>query len=109
MCACDTLLFSFLNLLFEELLKVVTHAVAKLNLNWLEEEVSVVRFKLGDQFQLPLFPDLHAMVLRSWKNAYSARLFSPATSNYSSIVELENYGYAAILEDLSPTSHTTVL
>ncbi len=71
---------------YEELVDVVTRAVAKLIINWSAEcHVELQRGKLDGRFlwfktppphqSLPFFPDLHTEVSRSWAKPFSARLF----------------------------------
>lgn len=43
-----------------------------------------------------MFPDLHAKVARPWETPYSARLFSPNVTNYSSILGLKQHVYGAM-------------
>ncbi len=63
---------------YEELLEVVTLAVAKLNIDWpADNQIEKQRSKLDERFLhskslplrrcLPFFPDLHTEVSRSWK------------------------------------------
>ncbi len=73
---------------YEELVDVVTRAVAKLIINWPavgQCHVELQRGKLDGRFlwfktppphqSLPFFPDLHTEVSRSWAKPFSARLF----------------------------------
>ncbi|ROL50305.1 hypothetical protein DPX16_15134 [Anabarilius grahami] len=91
----------------EELLEVVTRAVAKLQIDWPAERAEArPKSKLDERFLparslpqrrgLPFFPDLHAEVSRSWKRPVQHRVFSPQTSVYSNIVGLRQHGYAAM-------------
>jgi len=82
----------------EELLEVVTRAVARLNLDWpaSEQESCKAKSKLDERFLpsrsqppkrgLPFFPDVHTEVSKSWIRPASFRVFNPATSEYSNIV-----------------------
>lgn len=103
---------------FEEMLKVVTHAMAKLNLDWPTEQKMLVCSKPDAYFLmscreqppchlLPLFPDLHTEVLRLQKNLYSARVHTNATSTYSMVVGICEQGYltpcVASLKSALPT------
>ncbi len=92
---------------YEELLEVVTHAVAKLNINWpADDQTEEQRSKLDERFlrskslplrrSLPFFPDLHTEVLRSWKRPFSARLFIPASDYYGNVAGLSECGYRAM-------------
>ncbi|XP_048037449.1 uncharacterized protein LOC125262674 [Megalobrama amblycephala] len=92
---------------YEELLEVVTRAVAKLKIDWPAERADArPKSKLDERFLparslpqrrgLPFFPDLHTEVSRSWKKPASYRVFSPQTSMYSNIVGLKQQGYAAM-------------
>ncbi len=76
---------------YEELLEVVTRAVAKLNIDWpADDQTEKQRSKLDERFllikslplcrSLPFFPDVHTEVLRSWKTPFSSRLFIPAST-----------------------------
>ncbi len=76
---------------YEELLEVVTRAVARLNLDWPQEHETPKRSKLDDRFlsggrgegpqrrSLPFFGDLHDELVRSWNKPYSSRVFVPST------------------------------
>ncbi len=92
---------------YEELLEVVTHAVAKLNIDWpAEKQAEPQKSKLDERFlhtkplpprrSLPFFPDLHTEVLRSWKKPFSARLFIPASDYYGNVAGLGDCGYRAM-------------
>ncbi|KAL0181822.1 hypothetical protein M9458_024228, partial [Cirrhinus mrigala] len=82
---------------YEELVEVVTHAVAKLKLDWpAEKPAELPRSKLDECFMrskpppprqgLQFFPDLHTEVSRSWGKPFSARVHSSATLHYSIVV-----------------------
>ncbi len=91
------------SVLFEELLKVVTRAVAKLNIDWPAEKECQEhpKSKLDECFLrsksppprrgLPFFPDLHTEVSRSWNKPYSVCLFSPHISHYSNVLGLNEW------------------
>ncbi|KAL0172229.1 hypothetical protein M9458_032540, partial [Cirrhinus mrigala] len=92
---------------YEELLEVVTRAVAKLKIDWpVESQAEPQRSKLDERFlrsqtpsarrKLPFFPDLHAEVSRSWNVPFSSRLFIPAPYNYGCVAGMEEYGYRAM-------------
>ncbi|KAL0157250.1 hypothetical protein M9458_048496, partial [Cirrhinus mrigala] len=92
---------------YEELLEVVTRAVAKLNIDWpAEPQVEPQKSKLDERFlrprppparrSLPFFPDLHTEVSRSWKSPFSSRLFIPASYNYDYVAGLDERGYRAM-------------
>ncbi len=93
---------------FEELLVVMTIAVAKFNIEWPADKECQERpkSKLDEHFLcsrspppcwgLPFFPDLHTELSRSWDKPYSARLFSRDVSNYSNVLGLNEYGYGKI-------------
>ncbi len=99
------------SVLFEELLKVVTRAVAKLNIEWPAERECQERpkSKLDERFLcsrspplrrgLPFFPDLHTEAFRSWDKPYSAGLFSSDVSNYSNVLGLNDFCYGKIPQD----------
>ncbi len=89
---------------YEELLEVVTRAVAKLNIDWpADNQTEKQRGKLDERFlgskslplrrSLPFFPDLHTEVLRSWKKPFSSRLFIPASDYYGNVAGLSECGY----------------
>lgn len=91
---------------YEELLEVVTHAVARLNVDWPAKKQEV-RHKsklyihllpacLQRPWGLPFFYDLHTEVSRSWKKPVSYCVFSPQTLNYSNILGLKQKGYGAM-------------
>ncbi len=92
---------------YEELLEVVTRAVAKLNIDWpTEKQAEPQKSKLDERFlrtkplpprrSLPFFPDLHTEVSRSWKKPFSARLFIPASDYYGNVAGLSDCGYRAM-------------
>ncbi len=92
---------------YEELLEVVTHAVAKLYINWPTEQQSKhSKSKLDERFLrskpppphqgLLFFPDLHTEVSRLWGKPISARLFSPNITIYSNVEGLRSRGYGAM-------------
>ncbi|KAL0148327.1 hypothetical protein M9458_056389 [Cirrhinus mrigala] len=92
---------------YEELLEVVTRAVAKLNIDWpAEPQVEPQKSKLDERFlrsrppparrSLPFFPDLHTEVSRSWNSPFSSRLFIPASYNYGYVAGLDERGYRAM-------------
>ncbi|KAI2662377.1 Transposon Ty3-G Gag-Pol polyprotein [Labeo rohita] len=88
---------------YEELLEVVTRAVAKLSIDWPAEPlVEPQKSKLDERFlrsrppparrSLPFFPDLHTEVSRSWNSPFSSRLFIPASYNYGYVAGLDERG-----------------
>ncbi|KAI2654754.1 Transposon Ty3-G Gag-Pol polyprotein [Labeo rohita] len=92
---------------YEELLEVVTRAVAKLNIDWpAEKQAELQRGKLDERFlrnrpppshrSLPFFPDLHTEVSRSWGKPFSARLFVPASDYYRNVAGTTECRYRAI-------------
>ncbi|KAL0194632.1 hypothetical protein M9458_008204, partial [Cirrhinus mrigala] len=75
---------------YEELLEVVTRAVAKLNIDWpAEEKASPQRSKLDERF-LRSKPS-------SWERPYSACLFVPASDYYGNVAGLDERAYKAML------------
>ncbi len=89
---------------YEELLEVVIHTVAKLNIDWpADDQTEKQKSKLDERFlrskslslrrSLPFFPDLHTEVSRSWKNPFSSRLFIPASDYYGNVAGLSECGY----------------
>ncbi len=92
---------------YEELLEVVTLAVAKLNIDWpTYNQTEKQRNKLDERFlrskslplrrSLPFFPDLHTEVSRSWRNPFSCCLFIPAFDYYGNVAGLSECGYRAM-------------
>ncbi|KAL0160072.1 hypothetical protein M9458_043797, partial [Cirrhinus mrigala] len=92
---------------YEELLEVVTRAVAKLNIDWpAEEKAAPQKSKRDERFlrskppsprrSLPFFPDLHKEILRSWARPYSARLFVPTSDYYGNMAGLDERAYKAM-------------
>ncbi|KAL0194819.1 hypothetical protein M9458_008391, partial [Cirrhinus mrigala] len=87
---------------YEELLEVVTRAVAKLNIDWpAEPQVEPQKINWTRDFcslgrSLPFFPDLHTEVSRSWNSPFSSRLFIPASYNYGYVAGLDEHGYRAM-------------
>ncbi|KAL0147482.1 hypothetical protein M9458_057222 [Cirrhinus mrigala] len=92
---------------YEELLEVVTRAVAKLSIDWPAEPlVEPQKSKLDERFlrsrppparrSLPFFPDLHTEVSRSWNAPFSSCLFIPASYNYGYVAGLDERGYRAM-------------
>ncbi len=83
---------------FRELLEVVTNPVARLKLDWPQEQENPRHSKLDDRFlsggqgersqhrSLPFFLDLHDELSRSWSKPYSSCIFVPTMSIYSTIV-----------------------
>ena len=93
----------------EELMEVLTRAVAKLNIDRPAGEVesdSNRKSLLDDRYlpsklrpprrELPFFPDLHTEVSRSWNKPVSFRVHNPQTSNYSKIKDISHYGYLTL-------------
>ncbi len=91
----------------EELVEVVTRAVAKLNIDWLAEcQVEPQRGKLDERFlrfktppphrSLPFFPDLHTEVSKLWARPFSARLFVPSSDYYGNVAGTSERGYRAM-------------
>ncbi len=87
-----------------ELLDIMTHANARLSLDWsaeMQEHTSSSR--LDERFlaghkrsappSLPFLPELHNKLLRSWRNPFSARVFPPSKSNYANVKGLEDGRY----------------
>ncbi|ROL54951.1 hypothetical protein DPX16_1823 [Anabarilius grahami] len=92
----------------EELMEVLSRAVAKLNIDWpAEKQEQTVRSKLDERFlpswsaqpprrALPFFPDLHTEVSRSWKKPVSTHVYTPQTSIYSNVAGMRKHGYGAM-------------
>lgn len=89
---------------YEELLEVVTRAVAKLNINWpRERQVAHKKSRLYERFLqpqsqhsrqgLPCYPDLHNVLCKSLKRLFSFWLSSPSVVNYSYILGAKENGY----------------
>ncbi|MGL5881628.1 MAG: hypothetical protein ACRCY0_00025 [Synechococcus elongatus] len=92
---------------YEELVEVVSRAVARLNIYWPAERQDVrPKNKLDERFLpsraqlprrgLPFFPDLHTEVSRSWKRPASYRVHSAQTTHYAAIMGLKEHGYGAM-------------
>ncbi len=105
---------------FEELLEVVTRALAKLKIEWPgdKEHQEYPKSKLDERFlrsrslpphrSLPFFPDLHKELFISWDKPFSARLFNPDVLNYSSVLGLNENGYGKMLQaEDSPVSYVS--
>ncbi|KAI2653826.1 Gag-Pol polyprotein [Labeo rohita] len=79
------------NRAFEELLEVVSHSVARLKLDWPQEQENPRHSKLDDRFllggqgerpqrrSLPFFPDLHDELSSSWSKPYPSCIFVEET------------------------------
>ncbi len=97
---------------FEELLEVVTRAVAKSKIEWPGDkehqehpkskldERSLRSRSLPPHRGLPFFPDLHKELSISWDKTFSARLFNPDVLNYSSALGLNENGSFEPLEEV---------
>lgn len=88
---------------YEELLEVVTRAVAKLSVDWPQDQQQVTPIsKLDERYLkkrvqpqrrgLPFFPDLHTEVSKSWKKPFSSRI-STTASSFSSVIGAREKGY----------------
>ncbi|XDV15099.1 hypothetical protein PO909_015239 [Leuciscus waleckii] len=89
---------------YEELIEVVTRAVARLNIRWPQDEQGTqVKSKLDERFLqhrsqpqrrgLPFFPDLHKEISRSWEKPHSSRVYNPAVVDYSNVLGARDMGY----------------
>ncbi len=102
-----------------ELVDVLAHATEKLRLDWPDEPRESQSSKLDERFlsgsglrpmkrKLPLFPDLHHEVSRSWKQPFSSRLTNAAAAVFTNLVGSVEQGYGAVKDTLgvhlSPTS-----
>lgn len=111
----------------EELLEVVTRAVARLQLDWPREQETPKHSKLEDRFLsggrgekqqhqfLPFFEDLHDELSKSWSKPYTSRIFVPSTSTFSTIVGAKSRGYTemprveeTLASYLSPESASSI-
>ncbi|XP_056104257.1 uncharacterized protein si:ch211-79h18.2 [Rhinichthys klamathensis goyatoka] len=89
----------------EELLEVLSRAVAKLNIEWPADDFEVDSRKslLDERFlpsrsrpprrELPFFPNLHTEVSRSWNKPASFRVYNPQTNNYSKVQGIDHHSY----------------
>ncbi|KAL0186797.1 hypothetical protein M9458_018467, partial [Cirrhinus mrigala] len=92
---------------YKDLLEVVIHAVAKLNIDWsAEKQAEQQQSKLDQLFlctklppprrSLPFFPDLHTEVSRSWNKSFLACLFIPTSDNYGNVAGMAKHEYRAM-------------
>jgi hypothetical protein len=98
---------------YEELVEVVSRAVAHLKIDWPQDKQEVqVKSKLDERFLqhreqphhrgLPFFPDLHTEVCKSWGKPHSSRVSNPTVLKYSSIVGARENGYGMMLRVEQP-------
>ncbi|CAM4635653.1 unnamed protein product [Leuciscus chuanchicus] len=91
----------------EELVEVLTRAVAKLNIDWPQEEPQIQPpSKLDERFfkhrsqpprrGLPFFPDLHNELCKSWDKPFSARLSNPPVLDFANVVGAAESGYGRL-------------
>lgn len=91
----------------EELVEVLTRAVAKLRIEWPQEEPEIQPpSKLDERFYkrrsqpprrgLPFFPDLHNELCKSWEKPYSARLSNPPVLDFSNVLGAAERGYGTM-------------
>lgn len=87
----------------EELMEVVTLAVAKLNIERpAEQQAELPRRKLDECFLhsrllppcLLFFSDLHTEMSTSWARPFSACIISPTATHYSNVMGLNEHGDA---------------
>ncbi|MGL5564635.1 MAG: hypothetical protein ACRDC4_02775 [Plesiomonas sp.] len=88
----------------DELVDVLTRAVAKLNIDWPQERVEAQpASKLDGRFfkkrvqpscrGLPFFPDLHNELCKSWGKPFSARLSNPPVLDFGCVIGASEKGY----------------
>lgn len=89
---------------YKELLEVETHVVARLQLDWPQEQENPRLSKLDDRFRLGgqgeglqrrslcFFADLHEELSHSWSKPYSCHVFVPVTAIYSTILGAREHG-----------------
>ncbi len=86
---------------------VLEHATEKLSLDWLDEPRESQSSKLNERFldgsgsrparrKLPLFPDLHHEIYRSWKQHFSSCLTNAAAADFTNLVGSVEQGYATV-------------
>ncbi len=92
---------------YEELVEVITRAVAKLNLDWPAKrfiepqsgklDECFLRFKMSPSHRsLPFFPDLHTEVSRPWGNPFLDCLFIPSSDYYGNVGGTNKRSYRAM-------------
>ncbi len=91
---------------YGELLEVMEHATARLDLPWRHERVGVARSRLDERFlsehnlpapvSLPFLPDLHNEIMKAWEKPYSARIHRYKHNNYADIEGMREHGYASM-------------
>ncbi|XP_032363307.1 uncharacterized protein LOC116675969 [Etheostoma spectabile] len=92
---------------YDELLDVVTRAVAKLGLDWPQAVRELnAGGRLDDRFlrshsvpprrSMPFFPDLHSELCRSWDKPYSARLSTPQLLEFGNVAGIKDCGYGTM-------------
>lgn len=111
---------------YEELVEVVTRAVARLNISWPQhEQETQVTSKMDERYLqrrsqphrrgLPFFPDLHKEISRTWERPHSSRISSPNVIDYSNVMGARDMGYGkmpkveeALASYLSPESASSL-
>ncbi len=93
---------------YDELLEVMEHATARLDLQWRHEKGGVARSRLDERFlsghnlpapvSLPFLPDLHNEIVKAWEKPYSARIHRYMHNNYADIEGMREHGYASTLK-----------
>ncbi len=91
---------------YDELLEVMEHATARLDLQWRHEKGGVARSRLDERFlsghnlpapvSLPFLPDLHNEIVKAWEKPYSARIHRYKHNNYADIEGMREHGYASM-------------
>ncbi|KAI2655637.1 Flavonol 3-O-glucosyltransferase UGT76E12 [Labeo rohita] len=91
---------------YDELLEVMDHAMARLELPWKRAKKVAPRGHLNKcylsdhnppaQVSLPFLPDLHTENEKLWKKLYSSRIHKFQHANYANIEGMREYGYEKI-------------
>ncbi len=89
-----------------ELMEVMNHATATLDLQWRHEKGEIACGRLDERFlsehnrpapvSLPFLPDLHSEIERAWDKPYSARIHRYWHTNYANIERTHEHGYASM-------------
>ncbi len=97
---------------YEELLEVMKHATARLDLPWEQTKMAAPRGRLDERYlsghkppaqvSLPFLPDLHTDVEKEWKKPFSSRIHRFQHTSYANIARMRESGY----ERMPPVEET---